>query len=67
MASGLKPNWSDKNCAHEIQTHIFYSALAVEALYPRMAVAVEALYPRMAVVPPIRTIFSLTRLVEADV
>jgi hypothetical protein len=34
-------------------------ALAVEAL-------VTALYPRMAIVPPIRTIFSLTCLVVAD-
>jgi hypothetical protein len=35
--------------------HIFYPALAVEALYPRMTA-----------VPAIRTIFSLTRLVVVD-
>jgi hypothetical protein len=35
--------------------HIFYSVLAVGALYPRVTIA-----------PPIRTIFSLTRPVVAD-
>ena len=35
--------------------HIFYCALAVDALYPRMTIA-----------PTIRTIFSLTRLVVVD-
>jgi hypothetical protein len=35
--------------------HIFYYALAVETLYPRVTT-----------VPTIRTVFSLTRLVVAD-
>ena len=38
----------------------FYSALG------SLALAVEALYPRMTAAPPIRTIFSLTRLEVVD-
>jgi hypothetical protein len=51
MISGLQPDWSVGNFAHEIPT-CFYSALAVEALYPQVAI-----------VPTIRTIFSLAVLV----
>jgi hypothetical protein len=54
ILSGLKPNRRVETRVHEIQTDFFLRLLS------------RHFYPRVAIVPTIRTIFSLTRLVVVD-
>jgi hypothetical protein len=51
---------------HELKTGVLEIARTKSKQILYCALAVETLYPRMAVVPTIRTIFSLRRLVVVD-